>query len=691
MCLSTQGEAMKLRLSHALWIVIPVVFILTLTASVRTASAQTSCFAAQFVADVTIPDGTYEDPGEAFVKTWRLKNVGTCTWSTSGGLVFFSGAQMGSTSTVFFPRSVSPGQMVDLSVTLVAPQNAGTYQGFWMLKSASGTLFGIGGGHTNPFWVTIRVKAPLQTSVAYDFVAEMCSAQWIYDGGPIPCPMNTNKLQFGHVETLDNPTLETGFPAGAPSLLTIPQQKFNGLIRGMFPVDDIFRGDHFQAMVGCQFGATNCYVTYALEYEFDGDFFTLWKWKERYDGLTAPVDVDLTRLANMRNIKLVLAVFASGPAAPDQPLWIAPRIVRSISAPASTLTPTPPTPTTPTSTPVPTTTAGADKAQFISDVTVPDGTTFAPNATFTKTWRLKNIGTSTWTTAYSLTFISGDRMGGVDVLLPQTVIPGDTIDLGLNLTAPSLAGSYRGYWQLKNASGALFGIGSTFDKPIWVAINVTAATTGTTAFDFVNTVCMAQWTNGTATLPCPGADGDSRGFVLSQTSPKMENGTTSTQPGLLTFPQNVNNGYVQGTYPELAVKSGDRFQAKINCEYGATDCFVIFRVDAQVTGDGTQNLGTFAEKYDGIYYPIDINLTSLAGKNVRFILTVLANGAPTGDRAQWIAPRIFRPAAIGGASNPMPATDTPAPPSTDTPGFTDTPGPTDTPVPSDTPVPTDTP
>ena len=676
---------MKLRLSHALWIVIPVVFIFALTASVRTAVAQGACNAAQFVADVTIPDGTYEDPGEAFVKTWRLKNVGTCTWSTSYALVFSSGAQMGTTSMVLMPRFVSPGQSVDLSVSLVAPTDAGVYQGFWKLKSASGEIFGIGGGHTSPFWVTIRVQTPLQTAVAYDFVAEMCSAQWIYDGGPIPCPMNTNKLQFGHVETLDNPTLETGFPAGAPSLLTIPQQKFNGLIRGMYPVDDIFRGDHFQATVGCQFGATNCYVTYALEYEFDGAFFTIWKWKERYDGLTAPVDVDLTRFANMRNIKLVLTVFASGPAAPDEPLWVAPRIVRAVSAPASTLTPTPATPTTPTSTPAPTTTAGADKAQFISDVTVPDGTTFAPNANFTKTWRLKNVGTSTWTTAYSITFVSGDRMGGVDVLLPQTVVPGQTVDVGVNLTAPSLAGSYRGFWELKNPSGGLFGIGTAFDKPFWVAINVAGGSPGTTVLDFVSTVCTAQWTNGTVTLPCPGSDGDSRGFVLSETSPHMENGTVSAQPGLLTFPQSVTNGYIQGIYTDFTIQSGDRFQATINCEYGASDCFVIFRVDAEMAGGATQNLGTFAENYDGLFYPVDIDLSSLAGRNVHFILTVMANGSPTGDRALWVAPRIFRPSSIGGASNPVTVTDTSVPPSTDTPAPTGTPAPPDTPVPTATP------
>ena len=52
-----------------------------------------------------------------------------------------------------------------------------------------------------------------------------------------------------------------------------------------------------------------------------------------------------------------------------------------------------------------------DWAQFIADVTVPDGTTYTPGATFQKTWRLKNIGTCTWTTSYALIFDSGNQLG----------------------------------------------------------------------------------------------------------------------------------------------------------------------------------------------------------------------------------------------------------------------------------------
>ena len=456
-------------------LVTAAVLVASLTSAVP-ARADTPCDAAQFVSDVTIPDGTSINPGAVFTKIWRLKNIGVCTWNNDYTLVFFSGTRMGSTSSVKLPRTTGPGQTVDVSVTLVAPTVAGTYTGFWELQDASGDPFGIGDRHRNPFWVKIRVSSQAQSVVGYDFVAEMCSAQWIYDGGPIPCPMNTNKLQYGHVERLDNPTLESGRIAGAPSLLTIPQQKYNGLIRGMFSVDDILRGDHFQATVGCQYGATSCYVTYALEYERGGDFFTLWKWKEAYDGRTAPVNVDLSRLADMRNIRLVLSVFASGPATPDQAIWVAPRIVRGVVGPVPTLPLPPPSiaPTgSPTITPLAPPSASCDRAQFIADVTVPDGTLFRPSEPFTKTWRLKNVGMCSWTTNYALVFETGDKMGGPDLVkLPRLVDTGQTIDLSLPLTAPGTAGSYRGYWRFQNADGIRFGMGATAMDPWWVNIRV---------------------------------------------------------------------------------------------------------------------------------------------------------------------------------------------------------------------------
>lgn len=121
-----------------------------------------------------------------------------------------------------------------------------------------------------------------------------------------------------------------------------------------------------------------------------------------------------------------------------------------------------------TSTPSPAPTAlTADRAEFVLDVTVPDGTDFAPGASFTKTWRLKNIGATTWTTAYRLTFVSGDQMGTTtSVSLPNAVAPGEMVDISVNLVAPATPGRYRGYWKMANASGVLF------ETSVYVEIDV---------------------------------------------------------------------------------------------------------------------------------------------------------------------------------------------------------------------------
>ncbi|MCJ7583876.1 MAG: NBR1-Ig-like domain-containing protein, partial [Anaerolineales bacterium] len=170
-----------------------------------------------------------------------------------------------------------------------------------------------------------------------------------------------------------------------------------------------------------------------------------------------------------------------------------------------------------------------DWAQFVADITVPDGTNFAPGAAFTKTWRLKNIGTCTWTTSYALVFVSGSQMGAPSVVnLPTSVAPGGTVDVSANMTAPAVNGHYRGYWQLRNASGVLFGIGTSANSSFWVDINVSVSYA--VAYDFVANYCLASWTSGAGVLPCPGTDGNTNGFVLKLNTPTLENGVTDSSP-----------------------------------------------------------------------------------------------------------------------------------------------------------------
>lgn len=159
--------------------------------------------------------------------------------------------------------------------------------------------------------------------------------------------------------------------------------------------------------------------------------------------------------------------------------------------------------------------------------------------------------------------------------------------------------------------------------------------------DFAGNACSASWRSGIGILPCPGTDGDTRGFVLPISNPKLENGVTDSANALILVPQSKYNGYVQGTYPEVTIQAGDRFQGIVNCAHGSS-CYVTFRLDYQI-GNGPVNVfWSWKEKNEGLYYRVDKDLSALAGKKVRFTLTILATGSATGDRALWSQPRIIR-------------------------------------------------
>ena len=110
--------------------------------------------------DITIPDDTVLTPGQIFSKTWRLQNGGSCQWTAEYAVVFFSGDLLGASRVNAFPEPVQPGQTVDITVDMVAPLDAGTYQGNWELSDPQGKLFGIGPYGNAPFWVRISVVAP---------------------------------------------------------------------------------------------------------------------------------------------------------------------------------------------------------------------------------------------------------------------------------------------------------------------------------------------------------------------------------------------------------------------------------------------------------------------------------------------------------------------------------------------------
>jgi uncharacterized membrane protein YgcG len=113
--------------------------------------------AAEFVQDVTVPDDTLIKPGKSFVKIWRLRNIGSCTWTSNYLLVFIAGDQMEGASPKRLNTSIDPGNTIDLALDLVAPGDMNYYQGNWMLQDENGNNFGTGSDANGPFWVSIQV------------------------------------------------------------------------------------------------------------------------------------------------------------------------------------------------------------------------------------------------------------------------------------------------------------------------------------------------------------------------------------------------------------------------------------------------------------------------------------------------------------------------------------------------------
>jgi len=99
------------------------------------------CDSLSFVADVNVPDDTSMSPGQDFVKTWKVKNSGSCPWGAGYKLVYAGYAD--DMSGQFQPLSgvIQPGQEVEVSVQFKAPDAADQYLSAWQMSNPSGVTF----------------------------------------------------------------------------------------------------------------------------------------------------------------------------------------------------------------------------------------------------------------------------------------------------------------------------------------------------------------------------------------------------------------------------------------------------------------------------------------------------------------------------------------------------------------------
>jgi len=173
-------------------------------------TAESGCtLNASFAADVTIPDESELQPGVSFVKTWRIRNSGTCDWEAGFHLVFVGGDQLGAPASVSAPATVS-GASADVSVPMTAPSARGSYKGNWRMQSADGQVFG------STVWVIIVVPSPVTatpvpTSTPTPTRTSQPTATTTPPAAPSDLTMTT--LPSGYVSLVwkDNASDEQGF------------------------------------------------------------------------------------------------------------------------------------------------------------------------------------------------------------------------------------------------------------------------------------------------------------------------------------------------------------------------------------------------------------------------------------------------------------------------------------------------
>lgn len=241
--------------------------------------------------------------------------------------------------------------------------------------------------------------------------------------------------------------------------------------------------------------------------------------------LTAAAQTAAARLTEMAVLTPSLTPTVSEPT-PDLALTAAfSTVAAQLTATASASTPTPaPASATPTTALV----TGNERAEFISDVTIPDGTVMAAKAPFKKTWRIKNAGSTTWTSAYALAFVQGEKMGAPDLVkLAEPVAPGALVDITVDMVSPASPGSYRGYWRMVNASGRFF------DDSVYVDIRVSGVTVTPGASQTPGTPTITATGGPTPTATATTAP---TGLTVSNVTMSIDNNAYSgTCPHTLTF------------------------------------------------------------------------------------------------------------------------------------------------------------
>lgn len=291
------------------------------------------CDQVKFIKDVTIPDEMNLEPGEKFTKTWRLQNAGSCPWTIGYLLYFESGDALGGpASQELTSKTIQPGDTVDVSVDLIAPEETGSYMGFWKIRNVKGDGFGVG-PFAKAFWVQINVVEGVGTM--FDFNSRAGEAAW--GGGYIPVDYITpgdEILSFDSEGTSTEPLIslknEQVLEGGIVSeilLAAVPPTGQGNYIIGRFPDYKVNAGDLLFGRVGLITNPNgtcgNGDVDFRINLMVDSDLTTLillGDWHEICEGQLRTFEIDLDGYKG-ETVQIFLTVIANTDSEKNFAVW----------------------------------------------------------------------------------------------------------------------------------------------------------------------------------------------------------------------------------------------------------------------------------------------------------------------------------------------------------------------------------
>jgi len=293
--------------------------------------------------------------------------------------------------------------------------------------------------------------------------------------------------------------------------------------------------------------------------------------------------------------------------------------------------------------------SSCDRVKFIKDVTIPDDFELRPGEEFTKTWRLENAGSCTWSIGYVLVFEKGDSLGApATVLLTnQPVLPGETIDVSVDFQAPQEIGSYQGYWKIRNVKGETFGLGE-FGQPFWVKINVVKG--GGTMFDFNARAAEGAW--GSGSIPVNYEEvgesivyfdrntSDENPFAGLKIDQPLEGGRQSGTL-LLVRPRPEEGSYLVGRFPDYTVNAADLMFGRVglitrsNGSCGAGELDFLIRLMIKDEPETLTTLWEGKQTCDGRMESFEIDLNAYQGETVLIHLTVISRNNSSDNYGVW--------------------------------------------------------